>query len=102
MDWAVGTMLGVGLLFHAAASLGVLRLPDFYARLHAQSKAETVGALLALGAVALWEGLTLTTVKVLFIAVFFFLTNPSAAHAVGRAALRSGLAPRAALRDAAR
>lgn len=91
--------LGSGLVFLAVAGLGMLRLPDFYTRLHALSKAETVGALLTLGAVAVWEGATLTTAKVLFIAAFFFVSNPAAVHAVARAAFRSGLAPRGGAPD---
>jgi multicomponent Na+:H+ antiporter subunit G len=90
---AVLLLLASGLVFHAVASLGMLRLPDFFTRLHAVSKAETVGTLLALAAVALWEGASLTSVKVGFIAVFFFLGTPAAAHAVARAALRTGLEP---------
>ncbi|MFQ5828460.1 MAG: monovalent cation/H(+) antiporter subunit G [Candidatus Methylomirabilia bacterium] len=86
-------LLAAGLFFHAVASLGVLRLPDFYARLHAMSKAETLGVLLTLGGVALWQGLELATLKVLFVALFFFLTNPTASHAIARAALRTGHRP---------
>jgi multicomponent Na+:H+ antiporter subunit G len=86
-------LLVAGVAFHAVASAGMLRLPDFYCRLHALSKADTLGTLLILVAVAVWEGLSLTTVKVLLIAVFFFLSNPVAAHAVARAAFRTGVRP---------
>ncbi len=89
----VVALLASGLFFSAIASLGVLRLPDFYTRLHAMGKAETLGVLLTLSGVALWQGLTLTSVKVLFVAVFFFLTNPTATHAIARAALRTGAKP---------
>jgi len=86
-------LLVAGLFFSAVASLGVLRLPDFYARLHAVGKAETLGVLLTLTGLAVWEGLTLTALKLLFVAVFFFLTNPTATHAIARAALRTGARP---------
>lgn len=86
-------LLAAGLFFQAVASLGVLRLPDFYSRLHALSKAETLGVLLALGAVALWQGFSLVGLKVLFVAIFFFFTNPTASHAIARAALRTGHTP---------
>lgn len=86
-------LLAAGLFFHAVASLGVLRLPDYYTRLHAMGKAETLGVLLTLGAVIVWQGLTLTSAKVFFVALFFFLTNPTATHAIGRSALRAGLTP---------
>lgn len=86
-------LLAAGLFFSGVASLGVLRLPDFYARLHAVGKAETLGVLLTLTGLAVWQGLTLTTLKLLFVAVFFFLTNPTATHAIARAALRTGTRP---------
>lgn len=93
MTTLVGVLLGLGLVFHAAAALGVLRLPDFYTRLHAVSKAETLGVLFTVAAVALTAGTGLTALKVLFVAAFLFLANPTSTHAVGRAALRTGLKP---------
>jgi multicomponent Na+:H+ antiporter subunit G len=90
---AVGALLAAGAVFHALAALGVLRLPDFYTRLHAVSKAETMGVLLTLAAVALSAGPGLTALKVGFVAVFLFLANPTSTHAIGRAALRTGLRP---------
>jgi multicomponent Na+:H+ antiporter subunit G len=86
-------LLAAGMFFHVVAALGVLRMPDFYTRLHAVSKAETLGVLFTLAAVAVWGGVSLTTVKIALIAVFLFLANPTSTHAIGRAALRSGLTP---------
>jgi multicomponent Na+:H+ antiporter subunit G len=86
-------VLGAGLFFHGVAALGVMRMPDFYTRLHAVSKAETLGVLLTLAALALWAGPSLVAVKVGFVAVFLFLANPTSTHAIGRAALRTGLRP---------
>lgn len=93
MTGVIGVLLLAGLCFHALAALGVVRMPDFYTRLHAVSKAETLGVLLTLAAVIVGEGLTLTAVKVAFVALFLFLANPTATHAVGRAALRTGVKP---------
>lgn len=87
----VGLLLAAGLGFQAVGGLGLLRLPDVYCRLHALSKADALGTLLALLAVAVWEGATLTGLKVLLIAAFFFLTSPVASHAVARAAFRTGV-----------
>ena len=86
-------LLAAGLFFSGVAALGVLRLPDFYARLHAVSKAETLGVLCTVSGVALWQGLDLTTAKLLLVALFFFITNPTASHAIARAALRTGQTP---------
>lgn len=86
-------LLIFGLLFILAGVLGVLRLPDFYTRLHAMGKCDTLGVTLVLLALAIYAGLSLVTVKVLLISVFIGLANPVATHALGRAAMKSGLAP---------
>lgn len=93
MTVLVGALLAAGFFFHAVAALGVLRLPDFYTRLHAMSKAETLGVLLTLAALMAWVGPGLTAVKVGFVAVFLFMANPTSTHAIGRAALRTGVRP---------
>ena len=93
MTLLVGTLLLGGLFFHAVAALGVLRMPDFYTRLHAVSKAETLGVLLTVTALAVSSGFTLTAVKVVFVAVFLFMANPTSTHAIGRAAMRTGVKP---------
>ena len=93
MTLLIGLLLALGLFFNAVAALGVLRMPDFYTRLHAVSKAETLGVLLAILAVVLWAGPTLTAAKAAFVLVFLFLANPTATHALGRAAMRVGVRP---------
>jgi len=95
LETLIVALLAAGLFFHVVASVGVLRLPDYYTRLHAVGKAETLGVLLTLGAVILWQGATLTSAKVFFVTLFFFLTNPTATHVIARAALRTGQTPRA-------
>lgn len=90
---AAGALMLMGLFFTMAACVGVLRLPDFYTRLHAQSKCDALGAALMLGGAALLEGFTLVGLKTVLVVVFIALTSPLAAHALGRAAIRSGLKP---------
>jgi multicomponent Na+:H+ antiporter subunit G len=85
--------LAAGLFFQGVAAVGVLRMPDFYTRVHAVSKADTLGLLFTLAAVALWAGPTLTALKVAFVAMFLFLSAPTATHAIARAALRVGVRP---------
>jgi multicomponent Na+:H+ antiporter subunit G len=93
MAWVSGGLLLIGLLFVLAGVVGVLRLPDFYARLHATSKCDTLGLGFMVAGVALHTGLTLTTGKILLLIVLVAVVNATAAHALGRAAYRSGLAP---------
>ena len=93
MSAIVAILLVLGLLFILLGVIGILRLPDFYTRLHAMGKCDTLGVALVLIALALYQGLSLSSVKLLLIAVFIGLANPTATHALGRAALKSGLEP---------
>jgi len=89
---AIVLMVG-GVFFLTVSSIGLLRLPDFYARTHAVGKSETLGAILTLSGLAVYNGWELSTFKILFILIFVLIANPTATHAIARAALRSGLPP---------
>ncbi len=83
----------LGLFFSLVSMIGVLRLPDVYSRAHTASQADTLGAGFGLAAVALtvgWEGAGFKSVLLLF---FIFVTNPTAAHAITRAAFEEGVVP---------
>ena len=71
--------------------IGMLRMPDFYTRTHAASLTDTMGATLILLGLALHSGLNLVTVKLVLILVFLYLTSPTAAHALVKAAYSRGL-----------
>ena len=86
-------VLLLGLFFIAAGVVGVVRLPDFYSRLHALGKSDTLGVALVAAALAMRGGVSLTSAKSLLIVVFVTLANPTATHALGRAAYRAGIAP---------
>ncbi len=90
---AGGLFMVVGLLFMFLGSLGILRLPDFYSRTHAASKVDTVGIMVVLLGIAILEGFTINTAKIGLAIVFLTLTNPVAAHALARAAMRHGFKP---------
>ena len=92
-DAVSGALLYGGLVFVLAGVVGILRLPDFYARLHATSKCDTLGLALMAAGVAVHTGLTLVTAKVVLVVVFVAVVNTTVAHALGRSAFRSGLAP---------
>jgi multicomponent Na+:H+ antiporter subunit G len=82
-----------GFFLFTTATLGLLRLPDFFTRLHATGKGDTLAALWFLVALAVYHGFSLTSVKIVFIAVFLFLAQPTATHAISRAAFRCGVQP---------
>jgi len=85
--------LAGGLFFFLSATVGLLRFPDFYTRLHATGKGDTLAVLLSLIGLAIYEGFSLVSLKIIFIAVFMFLAQPTATHAISRAGLKSGLKP---------
>jgi multicomponent Na+:H+ antiporter subunit G len=90
-----------GIFFFFAATVGFLRLPDFYSRMHATGKGDTFGVLLSLLGLSIYNLLenptwymgVVQTVKVLSIAVFWFLASPTATHALLRSAFESGVMP---------
>lgn len=81
-------LIALGTIFCLSATIGVIRFPDVYTRLHAGTKCLTAGALLILLGVGILEGSWPMTGRVLLIAVFFLATNPIAGHAVARASYR--------------
>lgn len=88
-----GVLLILGFLFVLAGVIGILRLPDFYARLHAMGKCDTLGVGLMVAGLALQPGVFQHSLKMFLILVFVGLANPTATHALGRAALHAGLKP---------
>ena len=82
-----------GTFFFFTGTIGYLRFPDFYSRMHATGKCDTLGALLCLTGLALYTGFSLTSIKLIFIAVFVFLTSPTATHALLRGAFDSEVEP---------
>jgi len=85
--------MGAGLFFVLAGTLGVLRLPDFYTRLHAAGMTDTLGAELILLALIVQSGFSQMSLKLLLVAFFLFITSPTATHAVAHAAYTAGLKP---------
>lgn len=86
-------VLGAGSFFLLIGSIGLLRFPDFYSRCHATGKSDTLGVMLLILGLILVEGFTLNSAKLLLILTFVGLTNPTATHALARAAFQVGLKP---------
>ena len=90
IDVLIALLLVLGGGFTAIAGLGLLRLPDVLIRMHASTKAGTLGVGLIVIAVAVSKGDLLVTTKAALIILFLLLTAPVAAHLIGRAAYRNG------------
>ncbi|MFP8487819.1 monovalent cation/H(+) antiporter subunit G [Gracilimonas sp. Q87] len=82
-----------GIFFLLIGSIGTIRLPDFYSRTHATSKSDTLGMMLVIIGLIIYEGLNINSGKLFLILLFILLANPVGAHALARAALNSGLTP---------
>lgn len=85
--------LATGLFFVLAGTLGVLRLPDFYTRLHAAGMTDTLGAELIILALIIQAGFSQMSLKLMLVGFFLLLTSPTATHAIAHAAYKSGLKP---------
>ena len=99
----------IGLVFNTLGVIGILRFPDVYTRLHAETKMTTFGTIfLGLGAIAYCAGGYLSSkdsqfvdlsVNVIIILVALAFTNATGSHAIARAAYRSGQKPAKAVVD---
>lgn len=85
-----GLFMAGGAFFLVASAIGMLRLPDFYSRLHASGNSETLGIMLSFLGLVIYEGLTLTSVKLILIFLLIFLGNPIGTHILSKAAYKSG------------
>ena len=99
MDIIVTVLLIFGLVFFTGGAVGILRFPDFYSRLHPAGKLDTMGSLSMLVALALFNlhhlslATILTSIKIIIILVFVFLSSPTAIHGIVDAGVRAGLKP---------
>jgi multicomponent Na+:H+ antiporter subunit G len=86
-------LLLAGSFFALAGGIGVVRLPDFYARLHGGGVTDTLGAGLILAGLMVQAGLSLATLKLLLILFFLLIVSPSSCHALAQSARLQGLEP---------
>jgi multicomponent Na+:H+ antiporter subunit G len=88
-----GILLLLGCFIIVVASIGIVRFPDFYSRMHPAGKSDTLGQLLVLSGLMVYEGFSLVSIKLLIIIIFIFIANPTATHALAKAAYAAGLKP---------
>lgn len=94
-DVVASVLLVIGLAFTLVGSIGLVRLPDFYTRMHAPTKATTLGVstMLAAAALTLPGNPMAIGLKALLVIALLFLTAPIAAHMLARAARGGGVRP---------
>ena len=97
MNYLIILLLISGLFFFTGGSIGILRLPDFYTRLHPAGKLDTAGQFFIMSAIALFVlqdfslANFLTAAKIVLIVIFVYITSPTATHAIVDAGVRAGL-----------
>ncbi len=95
----VVVFLGFGLLFFTAGAVGIIRMPDFYSRLHPAGKLDTLGIMSMVLGLAIYNlehfslAAVLLSLKMMLIVFFVFLSSPTATHSIVDAGIRAGLRP---------
>lgn len=89
----------LGLLFFTGGVVGIIRMPDFYSRLHPAGKLDTLGIMFMITGLAIFNlehfswGHLLVSLKMMLIVFFVFLSSPTATHSIVDAGIRAGLKP---------
>lgn len=112
VEWLISGLLVIGLFFNALGVVGILRFPDVYTRLHAETKTTTFGTIFISLAVIVWgigqylatgaSGDVMIILHTVIAVIALAFTNATGAHAIARAAHRSGQVPVPAVVDCLR
>ncbi|MCL5780897.1 MAG: monovalent cation/H(+) antiporter subunit G [Firmicutes bacterium] len=88
-----GVFLALGCFLMIVASIGVIRFPDFFSRMHAAGKADTMGQSCILIGLIIMAGFSLVSLKLFIIMLMIYIINPTATHFLARAAYMKGVKP---------
>jgi len=89
----------IGLISFCTTTIGIIRFPDFYARMHAAGKGDVTSSVLIFAGIALYNVVPfsfaelLVSLKIMLIPVFIFLASPTATHAIIDAGFEMGIKP---------
>lgn len=99
MNYLAFALVVTGLFFFFGGAVGIIRFPDFYSRLHPAGKLDTAGLFFSMSGMAVYTiqeftpEAAITSLKILLIVVFIFITSPTATHAIIDAGFSAGLKP---------
>lgn len=93
VEIAAMVLLSLGGVFCVVGAVGMIRMPDFYTRMHAASVIETLGAGLVIAGLMLQAGFTLASAKLAILGLLIFFASPTATHALAKAAYERGVVP---------
>ena len=88
-----GLSIAIGVIALLIGSLGLIKLPDVYCRIHAVGMIDTAGASFIILGMIIHQGSSLVSFKLALIGVFLFFTSPIATHAVAQVAHKMGVKP---------
>lgn len=89
-QWLAMIFLIAGAVFFLGSCIGMLRLPDFYTRMHASSNSETLGVAFSFIGLIFYQGFNWTAAKLIFVFLLMFMCNPIGSHILGKAAYKMG------------
>jgi multicomponent Na+:H+ antiporter subunit G len=90
IGWAV-TLAGAAVA--SIGAFGIVRMPDLFTRMHAAGVVDSLGAALVLSGLAIVEGFSTTSARLLMILAFLWITAPTACHALAKSARAAGIEP---------
>lgn len=93
IEFSSALCLLIGSFLCLSGGVGIIRFPDFYTRMHAVGVTDTLGAGMILVGLMLLGPENLVLIKLIMILLMTLFINPTASHALARAALHSGLLP---------
>lgn len=85
--------LAVGAFLSFSSAVGIIRMPDFYSRIHAVGITDTLAAFLILAGLAMLASTWIEVAKLAMVFTFLAFTSPTATHALSKAAKHAGLRP---------
>ena len=93
LNWLAAGLISLGGILLIIGAIGIVRMPDVYARIHAAGVIDTGGTGLILLGLIVHSGWSLVTVKLIFIGVFMIITSPISGHAITQVAYRNKVTP---------
>jgi len=93
IDWLSGALVAAGTLFFLAGTVGLLRFPDVYSRLHALGKADNLGLGLLVIGLAISADRLLDVVHLVLIWLLVLVSSATTSHLIARNALKRGVSP---------
>ncbi len=93
VDVIVWACLLSGSFFVLTGGVGLIRMPDFFTRMHPAGLTDTLGAGLIIAGLMVEAGWSLNLAKLVMIMIFLLITSPTSSHALAHAALARGLKP---------